>query len=183
MIVSSDGVIREWWGWWYGGRSFCDAEYHVLGMGWNTHLKCIALSELDGSALHWVNWMEVHCIEWIGWKCIALRIGVWSRIQRRNWNTKTNRENCCFHTKCQSNADDGRVWETVHFPLHHRHWSEKSHKRSHSVMTIDTTTAVRTEFAKSIARTVLLFAGTILAGTTRRRYNTMHLPLTLHTKA
>ena len=50
-------------------------------------------------------------------------------------------------------------------------------------MTIDTTTAVRTEFAKSIARTVLLFAGTILAGTTRRRYNTMHLPLTLHTKA
>lgn len=126
---------------------------------------------------------EVLCIEWIGWKCIALRIGVWSRIQRRNWNTKTNRENCCFHTKCQSNADDGRVWETVHFPLHHRHWSEKSHKRSHSVMTIDTTTAVRTEFAKSIARTVLLFAGTILAGTTRRRYNTMHLPLTLHTKA
>ena len=50
-------------------------------------------------------------------------------------------------------------------------------------MTIDTTTAVRTEFAKSIAKTVLPFAGTILAGTTRRRYNTMHLPLTLHTKA
>ena len=50
-------------------------------------------------------------------------------------------------------------------------------------MTVDTPAAVRAEFAKSITRAVLLFAGTILAGTARRHYNTMHLPLTLCTKA
>ena len=50
-------------------------------------------------------------------------------------------------------------------------------------MTIETTAAVRTEFAKSITRAVLLFAGTILAGTTRGHNGTMHLPLSLCTKA